>query len=245
MLFSKSHRLISICAIIFIIHGCDWSESEPEINRAVTPTVHKGWGVEQFERINKLVQQNQGEIDLLFIGDSITQRWAEAGKPVWDEYYGNRSALNIGVSGDRTEHVLWRLESGNIEGIFPKVTVILIGTNNVGVGRFTPTETLEGVKAVVQSVRDKRPDTKIILMGIFPRGRQFNEKRGQIAQINQALANLHDGKKVYFLDIGHKFVDVNGYISEDVMPSAIHPSEKGFLIWAKSLEPFIEDLLSN
>ena len=243
MSFIKPIFILLLAAFTFL--QCTKTENPPSENLAVIPAKHEGWGMEQFEKINDVVKQNQGEIDLLFIGDSITQRWAEAGKPVWDKFYSHRKAVNIGISGERTEHILWRLENGNIDGIYPKVSIVLIGTNNVGVGRFTAEQTVDGVRAVVSSLVEKRPDTKIILMGIFPRGHSFNEQRVIITQINQALAKLHDGETVYFMDIGHTFVDEDGFISEELMPTGVHPSEKGFRIWAEALEPLIVELLGE
>ncbi len=210
-----------------------------EENSAVIPIPREGSGYERFLHLNEVVQENQGEIDLLFIGDSITQGWESAGREVWDEFYGSRRALNIGISADRTQHVLWRLENGNIDGIYPELTILMIGTNNSGADRNTPPEILAGVKAVVEKIRSSLPDTKILLLGIFPRGAEFNDQRGVIAQVNQALSKMDGKEKIHFLDIGHAFLEPDGTISEEIMPDALHLSPAGYRIWAESIEPFI------
>ena len=111
----------------------------------------------------------QGNVDLIFIGDSITHGWEEAGKDVWQKFYGKRNAVNLGIGGDQTQHVLWRLDHGNIDGISPKLAVIMIGTNNAGSGQ-QPEQIAEGIKAIVEQLRAKLPETKILLLAIFPRG---------------------------------------------------------------------------
>src|SRR6202012_1423367 len=124
----------------------------------------------QTEVLNR-AKNNPGDYDLEFIGDSITQGWEGRGKNVWDEFYGKRKVTNMGVSGDRTQHVLWRFEQGQLDGIHAKVAVVMIGTNNSNNKDNTETEILEGVTAIVQQIRTRQPDTKIILLGIFHRGR--------------------------------------------------------------------------
>jgi lysophospholipase L1-like esterase len=197
---------------------------------------------------------------VLFIGDSITDMWREdersgvvRGKRVWDRYFAPLPALNFGLGGDRTQHVLWRIQHGELDVVRPKVVVLMIGSNNTGIERepgkagkprnLTP-ETIEGVKAVVHAIRAKLPDTKILLLGIFPRGEKPDlPQRQQIREINAAIAQLHDGKHVHFLDIGDKFLKPDGAISRDVMPDTTHPNEKGYEIWAKAIEKPLRDLL--
>jgi lysophospholipase L1-like esterase len=208
-------------------------------NDAIIPVAREGSGYERFLHLNEVVQENQGEIDILFIGDSITQGWESAGSEVWNEFYGARRAVNIGISADRTQHVLWRFENGNIDGIYPELTILMIGTNNSGADRNTPPEILAGVKAVVEKIRSSLPDTKILLLGIFPRGAEFNDQRGVITQVNQALNKLDGRENIFFLDIGHAFLESDGSISEEIMPDALHLSPAGYRIWAESIEPFI------
>lgn len=157
-----------------------------------------------------------------------------------------RHAVNLGISGDRTEHVLWRFENGNLEGIAPKAAVVMIGTNNfLGDGTNSPEQVLEGVRAVVQRLRERLPGTKILLLGIFPRGDRFNEMRGNLLQVNQALSRLNDGEQVFFADIGAAFVEDDGSISKEIMPDALHLSAEGYQRWADAIEPWLVRLLAN
>ena len=125
-----------------------------------------GW-MQQHEKINARVKQ--GHVDLIFLGDSITQGWEGAGKEVWEKFYGHRNAVNLGISRDRTQHILWRLDHGNVDGISPKLAVVMTGTGNAE--RSETEQTPAGVKAVVDKLREKLPHTKILLLGIFPAGR--------------------------------------------------------------------------
>ena len=197
------------------------------------------------EQFNKNVQANQGNIDLIFVGDSITQGWEGRGKLVWEKYYGHRKALNLGIGGDRTQHVLWRLDNGNITGIQPKAAVVMIGTNNSGNDRNNAGEIVDGVEAIVKKLRTKLPQTKILLLAIFPRGENFNDQRGKILQVNQTFHKLHDGKNVHFLDIGHRFIDKDGVIPRAIMPDFLHFSTAGYGVWAKAIETKLATLLGD
>jgi len=185
----------------------------------------------------------QGHADIIFIGDSITQGWEGAGKATWDTFYGKRNAVNLGISGDRTQHVLWRLDNGNIDGISPKLAVMMIGTNNAS--EYTPDEIAGGIKTIVQKLRTKLPDMKILLLAVFPREEKPGELRAKLTEVNKEIAKLDDGQKVFFLDVGDKFTQPDGAISTDIMPDFLHLSEKGYEIWANSIEPKVKQLLGE
>jgi lysophospholipase L1-like esterase len=153
--------------------------------------------------------------------------------------------VNLGISGDRTQHVLWRLDNGNVDGIRPRVAVLMIGTNNSADDRNTAPEMVQGIRAVVQKIRDKMPDTRILLLGIFPRGADFNPQRGKILQVNQVIRNLDDGVTVHYLDIGHLFVDADGKIPKDVMNDSLHLTPRGYQMWAEAIEPKLRQLLGE
>jgi len=172
------------------------------------------------------------------------------GKTVWTNYYGNLKCLNFGVGGDRTEHVLWRFEQGQLDGLKPKAAVLMIGTNNSnnnrdGTEHYSTAEILEGVQAVVKQIRARLPDTKLLVLGIFPRSEKFNAQRGKLLQINQALAKLADGKMVHYLDFGSQLIEADGSISKTIMPDALHLSPAGYEIWAKAIEPKLKELLGK
>jgi len=158
------------------------------INTAIIPAPRdEKW----MARHEGFVQEaRKGGIDILFLGDSITDGWRNKGLNVWNKYYAPRHAANFGIGGDRTQHVLWRMEKGELDGIKPKVVVLMIGTNNTGkekdTGKICNTvpEIIEGVRVVVRELRVKLPDSKILLLAIFPRSTLDNPQRAQVALIN-------------------------------------------------------------
>jgi len=186
-----------------------------------------------------------GSYDLEFIGDSITQGWEGGGKNVWQEFYGKRKSINFGVSGDRTQHVLWRFEQGQLDGIKAKVAIVMIGTNNSNKDDNSENDILDGVTAIVNQIRSRQPETKVLLLGIFPRGKAFNAQRGKILQVNQALERLDDGQHIFFLDIGSKFIENDGSITVGMMRDALHPGEAGYKVWADAMEPKVKELLGE
>jgi beta-glucosidase len=212
-------------------------------NPATAPEPRKDpWWTERHAELNDRAKKGG---DVAFIGDSITQGWEAAGKGAWDKFYEPRHAVNLGISGDQTQHVLWRLQNGNLEGFAPKAAVIMIGTNNAPHAEQSAEQIAEGVGAIVTLVREKSPNTKILLLAIFPRGEKPNPQREKIAAINAELAKLDDeGDFVTFLDIGKKFVEKDGSISREVMPDYLHLSPAGYSNWADSIEPTLVNLLA-
>jgi lysophospholipase L1-like esterase len=223
---------------------------EPHVNYAIVPVPRTGGATNRQSLVLQRAKDGAGDYDVEFIGDSITQGWEVAGKNVWTNFYGNRKVINFGVGGDGTQHVLWRFEQGQLEGIKAKVAVVMIGTNNSnknkeGIDTYTDNDILEGVTAVVNQIRARQPDTKILLLGIFPRAKTFSSQRGRLLEINQALARLDDGKHIFYLDFGSKFIENDGSISKSIMPDALHPNETGYKIWANAMEPKLKELLAN
>jgi len=218
---------------------------ETRPNTAIIPVSRTGSITNRQTQVLLRAKENPGDYDIEFIGDSITQGWEGAGKNIWNEFYGKRKVINMGVSGDRTEHVLWRFEQGQLDGIKAKAAVVMIGTNNSGNKDNTEAEILEGVTAIVNQIRVRQPDTKILLLGIFPRGQTFNQQRGKILQVNEALARLDDGKHIFYLDIGSQFIENDGSISKSIMPDFLHPNEAGYRIWANATEPKLKEWLGE
>jgi len=222
----------------------------PRTNAAIIPVSRTGSATNRQSQVLQRAKDNPGPCDIAFIGDSITQGWEGNGKNVWTNYYGGRKCLNFGVGGDRTEHVLWRFEQGQLDGIKPKVAVLMIGTNNSnknrdGTEQYSEAEILEGVQSIVKQIRERLPDTKIILLGIFPRGQNFSTQRGKVLQINQALAKLDDGKTIFYIDFGSQLIENDGSISKTIMPDYLHLSEQGYEIWAKAIEPKLRELVAQ
>jgi lysophospholipase L1-like esterase len=213
------------------------------VESSTEPAERTGGPADRFNMLNERVKAAKGVCDLLFIGDSITQGWEGAGKGVWEHYYGGRKALNIGIGGDKTQHLLWRFEHGNLDGLKPKVAVLMIGTNNSGEERNNTGDIVAGVTKVVAALRARLPDTKLLLVGIFPRGQTFNYQRGQVTQVNQTIRKLADGENVLWLDFGHEFLAADGSLPKDIMPDSLHLSEKGYIIWAEAMENTLAKLL--
>ena len=201
------------------------------------------WWKERHEGFNH--RAAMGNVDLVFIGDSITQSWENEGKTAWDKHYGQGKAMNLGISGDRTQHVLWRLEHGNVECIAPKVAVIMIGTNNSNASDNTAAQIADGIQAIVGRLREKTPTTKILILGVFPRGERPNPQREKISDVNSRIAKLADDKQVYYLDIGDKFLSADSSISKEVMPDFLHLSPRGYEIWAEAIELKVAALLNG
>jgi beta-glucosidase len=195
----------------------------------------------------------EGPMDLLFLGDSITEGWLGRGAAVWKKTYWQYHPANFGISGDRTEHVLWRIANGELNGISPKVVVLMIGTNN------TASNSAEEIAAadtkIVKELREKLPETKVLLLAVFPRGpRKAPAKNPDgtprdpasdmqiIHAVNAELAKLDDGKMVRYLDIGEKFM-VETAIPDDIMPDHLHPNANGYQIWADAMQPLLDEMM--
>jgi lysophospholipase L1-like esterase len=195
-------------------------------------------------------QAKRGGIDLLFLGDSITAgwQWGNGGLNIWNKVYAPRHAAEFGIGWDRTQNVLWRITHGELDGLKPKIVVLLIGTNNCGneddgKPRNTTPEIIEGVTAIVREIRARLPDSKILLFGIFPRGEKTDPVREQVKAVNAGLAKLDDGKTVKFMDIGSKLLAPDGTLSRDIMPDLLHPNEKGYQIWSDAMEGALGQML--
>jgi beta-glucosidase len=215
-------------------------------NPATTPSSRAdSWWQQRHESMNARVKQ--GHVDLIFIGDSITHGWESGGQSVWQKFYGKRNAVNLGISADQTSHVLWRLDHGNIDGISPKLAVIMIGTNNAGnEPRQSPEQIASGVKAIIDRLQAKLPETKILLLAIFPRGADKNDAVRQVnAKANALIAKFGDDKSVFYLDINSKFLNADETLSTDIMPDRLHPNAKGYQIWAEAIEPIVAKLMGE
>jgi lysophospholipase L1-like esterase len=211
------------------------------------PAPRSGSWMKQHESF--LERAKEGNIDLLFLGDSITRGWdskdekGEGPREVWERHYGPRRAANFGIGGDRTQHVLWRIQNGEIDGISPKVVVLMIGTNNASSN--TAEEIAEGIEAIVKTLHEKLPTTKVLLLGVFPRGQSPNPVREKLAAVNERIARLDDGKTVKYLDIGNRFLNEDGTISEKIMPDYLHLKREGYRIWADAMEPTLWSMLDE
>jgi beta-glucosidase len=191
----------------------------------------------------------KGDSDLAFIGDSITHGWGggpEADErfnhETWDKAFGKYKPINLGFSGDRTQHVLWRLQNGELDGVKPKVMVIMIGTNNIGGN--TPEQITAGVSSILDWIHAHQGQAKVVLHAIFPRSpNPDNRARRLVEATNRLLEPLAEKKGAIFLDINAKFLDEYGVLSPSIMPDYLHPNLDGYKIWADGLTPTLKKLL--
>ena len=209
----------------------------PGQSASTFPLAPVAWLDDFQAHLNK--KANAGRVDLVFDGDSITDHWESTGLTVWKEYYANRHALDVGIGADGIEHALWRLDHGEVDGLNPKLIVLMIGTNNIQA--HTPGQVAEGIEALVADYRKRIPGAHVLLLAIFPRGaRPTAPLRAKIAEVNHRIASLDDGGNITYLDIGEKFLQPDGTISAVDMSDFLHPTEKGYRIWADAIEPMID-----
>jgi len=214
----------------------------PAVNPAVVPAPRTDAGI--LERQTEVLQRAKttAKAPVIFVGDSITQGWEDGGHEVWQKQFSALGALNLGVSGDRTEHVLWRLQQAPITHLEPKVIVLLIGTNNLGHGSSTAEQTLAGVLEVIALLHVQAPQAVLLVHEIFPRGERFNDMRGNIAQINQVLRG-QAGPTTRVLGFSDMWVRADGTISKETMPDFLHLSPAGYEQWAAAIGPEISAAL--
>jgi lysophospholipase L1-like esterase len=201
-----------------------------------------------------LTRGKSGPMGVLFLGDSITQGWTKA-PHVWEHYFAKFQPANFGIGGDQTQHVIWRIENGELDGIRPKVVVLMLGTNNTTV--HTSDEIAAADKKIVGMIREKLPEAKVLLLAIFPRGPRKNaegvvtdtvaadaQRRMEIiTAVNQQLAKLDDGRNVRFLDINSRFLGDDGKIPSIIMPDQLHPNAAGYQLWAEAIEPVLAQMM--
>ncbi len=244
--------------------GCGWAaaaggsaEVAPGVNPAAVAEKRTDWSAPVTEMWAKRAQQQQanGGLDVLFVGDSITQlwlhdpRWAN-GQQVWDKYYVPLKAGNVGVAGDRTENLLWRIREGRmLDGLHPKVVVLLIGINNLTgwggrSGGDAPENVAAAVKIILEELKSRFPAAKILLLGLFPALAPDNPIRQKIRQVNAQLVTYQDQKQVFFLDFGGKFLKPDGSAPPEMLRDGLHLSAAAYELWATEMTPLLRQLLA-
>lgn len=190
--------------------------------------------------------RNAATTPLLFIGDSITQAWLSVGKRAWAKCFAPLGALNLGLGGDEVQHVLWRVENGEVDGLSPKLVVLLIGTNNIGNAGHGGVETAQGIELLVRTLRSKLPETHILVHKVFPRDEHAGTPfRRQVHALNQAIAELANEEKVSVFDVNHLFLEDDGTIAMETMPDFLHLSSKSYERWSQLLLPEIKRLMEG
>ena len=179
------------------------------------------------------------QVDLIFDGDSITDYWQGTGRDLFTKNYGPRHVVDFAIAGDRTQHVLWRLQHGQLDTLHPKLVMLMIGTNNIGSDPVA--DIAAGVEKIVATYREKTPDAHILLLGVFPRGEKSDDPlRAQVKGINDILAAKAWDDHVTYLNINDKLLQPDGTSTRDVLPDLVHPSPKGYQLWADAVQPVID-----
>ena len=214
------------------------------------------WWKHRFEE--KQARLHEGHVDLVYYGDSITQDWEHTGpqpwddfKPIWDHFYGDRNAVNLGFKGDTTASLLWRIEHGEADGIAPKVAIVLIGANNFGRLHWSADDTVAGIDTIIAAIRQRLPRTKILLLSILP-----SERSPWITetteQVNQVLASRYTGGDVSFMDVSHLFManghfDRTQFLDPQLTPPdpPLHPTAQAQGRMAAAMEPLLAKLMGD
>ena len=251
----KALKLALLCAVFSSLVSVASAQESKKENSATKPAPRdKNWEKrhETFVGIAK-----RGNVDLLFLGDSITDAWGgeghgtNGGHKIFTSKFVPMKAANFGIGGDRTQHVIWRLQNGELNGIKPKVVQLMIGTNNSNGTDNTAEEIADGVKGIIEEIKKKSPSTKVLLLAVFPRNTGKDDaakkiQKDKIDKVNSIISKLDDGgKSVKFLDIGSKFKDASGALPKELMPDQLHLSEKGYEIWANAVEGVITSMLKG
>lgn len=240
------YSLLAITALATSAFAQSAASSPSVVNTAAIPSQdtpatdkRQAYTEKRYQRYMKELAAAPRPIDLIVDGDSITDGWQGPGLEVWNANFANRRAFNFGISGNCTQHLLWRLDQGQVKGLNPKLIAIMIGTNNLGT--HSAQQIAEGVSAIVARYRELCPNALIVLQAIFPRGESPDDPaRAKIKEINKLLAPLGETRNVLYIDLGEKFLQPDGTMSAEIMPDFLHPSAKGYEIWAQSIKPIID-----
>jgi lysophospholipase L1-like esterase len=194
---------------------------------------------------NNVKRAKQGDVDVLFLGDSLTQNWGNAGREAWNKNFAPLKAAYFGIGGDKTGNLLWRLDHGELDGLVPKVVVLMIGVNNLWSGKNTAEEIAGGIRAVVEKLRAKLPQAKVLVLGLLPIGAKAEDiGRWTVSEINAHAAKVDDGAMVKFVDLGPKFLQKDGKLLQDAFAKDnLHLSTKGYEILAKELAPVVTEMM--
>ncbi len=215
-----------------------------KVNTAIVPAERlkiDGWK----KRHEAILKKLDPATEIVFLGDSITQGWEGAGKQVFADSFAPWKTLNQGISGDRTEHLLWRFANGELEGLKPKLAILMIGTNNTGHNQQPAAETAAGIEKILADFHAKCPGAKVLLCSILPRSAKPEDKKRILNDEINKLISAFPSKMdfVTYKDMNALFLDKDGVLTKEIMPDLVHPKEKGYKIWADALVPEIKKLL--
>lgn len=247
MVFHKKNllRLVSGISLALV---CQWSSAlAPAVASGTTPTkrtTEYSWmSVSTWDKMHAedVLAAQYDQVDVLFVGDSITAGWDWS---IWEKNFKPLNAANFGIGGDNTGNVLWRLQHGAIGNIQPKLIVLLIGVNNVGGLQESPEQAAAGVTMVVKQLQLAWPQSKILLNAVFPfHQAASSDNRKKVKTLNKIIAKLGDNKTIFYKDYGPLLLQKDGSISPEIMADFLHPTPKGYQVWADAMTPDIHQLL--
>ncbi len=237
---------------LLLLYSCNQEDSdiisnpepiEDHLNSANRPVAKtEAWWQSLHIEDKRLVTQNS--YDMLFIGNSITYNWETTGKEVWAERYAFNS-LNMGIGSDRTQHLLWRIQDVDFTQSNPKLVVLLIGTNNTNGNVNSSSEVADGVIANCEVLKEKLPETKILVLGIFPRGDVESLQRTKVQQANNLVSKVADNERVFYANYGRIFLNEDNSINQDLVPDGVHPNLEGYRLWANEMDLSIASIVDK
>lgn len=231
--------LIALTALAgFSAHAAELESTTP----IAAKTNGEAWWNGNCKRIDDDIAKMEGNIDVAFVGDSITARWR--GSENWTKHWGAYRSVNMGIGGDQTQHVLWRLQNGDLDGYKAKLFVVMIGTNNMWARDADPANAATGVKAVLDLIKSKHPESKILLMSILPTGEKPNPGRDKRKAVNDLISKFAGGN-VEYVDIWDKYLNAEGMISKDDMHDHLHLAPKGYDIWAEAISAKVKEIVGQ
>ena len=217
------------------------AEQDFGYQRVTTPELSRNY-VQRIQEKSAQAEKEGKDIKFVMVGDSITHFWEQAGKDVMDANFAQYHPLDLGFAGDRTQNCLYVIEKTDIfSKIDPQLVMLLIGVNNFGWRQADVKATAEGIRLCVNALKEKAPNAKILLLGIFPAGNTpSDQNRPKIAATNEIIKDFAYNKTVFYEDLGPKFLTPTGVLERDIMADYLHPTEKGYQIWADAIRPYLE-----
>ena len=238
-------RILGIIVVLLLGNAIQGQDANP----ASVPAIRDDWSVAVCKQMTDQAKaQKEGQtVSLLFLGDSITQLWLfspdhknPGGLDSWNKYFKPMGAVNFGIAGDRIEHLLWRITAGEQLKINPKIIVLLIGTNNLQ-GGCSATQSADGIRKILDTIRLNSPDSKVLLLGILPRSWDEAAVK-KVGEVNSIIAGYADNKQVFYFDAGPSLLDKDAKISKEIFRDGLHLSPQGYEIFAQVLLPEIKKL---
>jgi len=230
-------KLVIAVLFVFLAQSCNHSETASDLpETAIAKQVNKSWWQLRHQNI---VDADKSKVQLLFLGDSITQQWEDEkyGLSIWQQYYEEGLAFNMGMDSDKTQNLLWRIENGELEGTSPQLAVLMIGTNN---SKSDSGEDIAvGINLIIETILTKLPETTLVVHRIFSRGDHDNPTRISNDKASEIIALREAHERVIIVDINAHFEDENGDVPEDIMHDHLHLTTKGYQIWANGISEYV------